>query len=153
MVVDPTDTSCATIRAGGTGGIDGTSFQFIPSSESHPAAQVQSGSSTVVFNYLLTGDYGIASSPPPGYILARACWSDAPGGTTGETSWATLGTLQTLTWDVGYVRGEPWSQVQGGEVCRRYPEILCAVARLSARVYFGWYHRRISVGRHVRRGL
>ncbi len=116
VTVDPTDTSCAAIRAGGSGGIDNTSFQFTPSSESHPAVKNQSGSSYVVFNNLTTGDYGIDPSPPPGYVLARSCWADEPGGTTGETSYATLDPLHTLTWDVGYTQGSPWSQVQGGDV-------------------------------------
>ncbi|MCX6791603.1 MAG: hypothetical protein NT149_01025 [Candidatus Gottesmanbacteria bacterium] len=116
VAVDPTNTSCATIRAGGTGGISNTSFQFTPSSPSHPVAQQQSGSSYVVFNNVIIGDYGIDSSPPPGYVLARTCWADAPGSTTGETSYATLGILHTLTWDIGYTHGVAWSQAQGGDV-------------------------------------
>ena len=121
--VDPRNTSCATIRAGGTGGIPGTWFQFTPSSPEHPPdrpAQIQSGSSYVVFSDLLAAtlglQYGIMSSPPPGYVLARTCWADASASTTGETSYATLYTLHTLTWDVGFTRGTPWAQAQGGDV-------------------------------------
>jgi len=78
VTVDPILTSCATIRAGGTGGIPNTSIQFTPSSVSHPANQTQSGSSYVVFNNAVIGDYIILPSVPAGYVLVRYCSSVPP---------------------------------------------------------------------------
>jgi len=122
--VDPANTACGTpgspepgtIRAGGTGGIDGTTHQFSLSSASHPAPLTQSGSTYVVFNNMVAGDYGIVSSPPNGYVPARACWFNMTNGSSGETWDATLTSASLLTWDLGYTFGSAWVQAQGGDV-------------------------------------
>ena len=115
MQVSASDTSCAAVRASGTG-ITGTVHQFSPSSASHPAPQTQSGSSYVVFNNLIVGPYTINSQAPVQYVLARACWSDSLSATSGEGFTQTLGAADTVTWDLGYTLGVAWSQVQGGDV-------------------------------------
>jgi hypothetical protein len=114
--VDPSDTSCATIRSGGTGSIGGTVFQFTPSSASQPAPQTQSGSSYVVFNNAAIGTYIIAPQAPAGYTSPTYCWSRSTAPTSGTANTADLYAGDTLTWDIGYVHGVAWSQAGGGDV-------------------------------------
>lgn len=122
--VDPTNTTCATIRAGGTGGIDGSKFLFSAGSPSHPTPTPlqQAGSTYVWFNNAASGGpYTIYAtpSPAPAYVPARYCWQLTQGvnpPTTGETQSANLTSGETLTWDIGFTRPGPWSQAAGGDV-------------------------------------
>ncbi len=119
LTVNPTNTSCATIRAGGTGGIAGSTFTFSPSSPSHPAPvpPSQVGSQYIVYDPATAGNgYTIQPTIPAGYLPARYCWQRTTAPTTGETQSADLPAGDTLTWDIGYMHGVPWSQASGGDV-------------------------------------
>lgn len=116
VVVDPSNTSCATIRGGGTGGIDGTIFSFTPSSASQPPPQTQSGNTAVTFNNVVTGSYTIVAQVPSQYVIERYCWRKNPSVTFGEDSSTTLAGGETLIWSLGYTLADPWSQIEGGDV-------------------------------------
>lgn len=119
VAVDPSDTTCAAIRAVPTtdSNISGTSHQFTSSSASQPAPQSQTGANYVTFSNAPTGSYTLDTPglPTTDWVLARACWSIAAG-SIGEGYNALLGVNETLTYDIGYTLGTPWVQTQGGDV-------------------------------------
>lgn len=117
--VDPSDTSCATIKAVPTtaGEINGTTHQFTPSSASQPAPKTQAGANYVTFSNIVTGSYTLDPLPPTAdWVFARACSTNLDNGTTGEGLSRTLPANTTIRWDVGYTRGTSWVQTQAGDV-------------------------------------
>lgn len=117
--VDPSDTSCAAIRAVPTtdGQINGTTHQFTPSSASQPAAQAQSGANYVTFSDVAAGSYTVDPSPPTAdWAYVRACTTNLDNGTYSESLSRTLPSAAVLRWDIGYTLGTAWVQAEGGDV-------------------------------------
>lgn len=117
--VDPTDTTCATIRNVLTtdGQINGTTHQFTPSSASQPLAQAQAGANYVTFSGVAAGSYTVDPAPPTAdWAYVRACTTNLDNGTYSESLSRTLPTGAILRWDIGYTLGTAWVQAQGGDV-------------------------------------
>ncbi len=117
-----TDTTCGTIRGIPTteADINGTTITFTPSSPSQPSG-TQAGANYVSFPGVVGGTYTIDPQlPSANWVTQRACWTrDLNAPTTGEGLSATLSVPtegETLTWDVGYRLGMPWTQVEDGDV-------------------------------------
>lgn len=117
VIVSSADTSCAAVRAS-TNGINGSVHQFTAGSASQPAPQTQSGSSYVSFFGLVGGTYTITPTVPADYILSRACWTkllNSPTSGEGLTVNLSVPTdADGITWDIGYIAGNPWVQTGGG---------------------------------------
>ncbi|MBI3576964.1 hypothetical protein HY086_02930 [Candidatus Gottesmanbacteria bacterium] len=119
VIVNPSDTSCPTIKASTTP-LTGTVHQFSAGSASQPAAQTQTGASYVTFSTIVGGTYTLASVSGGNYAVQRACWVKAVNTpTSGEGLTTTLSiptNADTLTWDIGYTPTGAWTQAQDGNV-------------------------------------
>ncbi len=109
--------TCSVVRAATTG-INGTVHGFTGGSASQPTPQTQTGASYVTFPNIVGGSYTISSTASPDYVLTTACWTRTLNAlTTGEGLSASLSEPldnETLTWDLGYTLGTPWTQTGGG---------------------------------------
>lgn len=116
--VTSADTSCTAVRASTTAVSPAAIHAFTPGSASQPTPQTQVGASYVTFAGVVGGTYTISPTVPASYVLNFACWSRTLNAlTTGEGLTSTLSEPlenETLTWDLGYLLGTPWTQTGGG---------------------------------------
>lgn len=119
VVVDAADISCTAARSVPItdGQINGTTFEFTPSSASQPAPIIQIGANLVRFSNIVSGSYVIMPTlPSVNWVHAKNCWKNQTTGATGENLFATLGANEILRWDIGYTLGSAWVQTEGGDV-------------------------------------
>ena len=116
--MQPTDITCADVRAISTGGseVNGAIIGFTQSSTSQPTPLTQSGANYVTFPSVSGGSYTIDPQPPSGnWMLAASCWTNSNGASSTGFS-TTLGDGEVLQWDIGYMWGTSWVQTSGGDV-------------------------------------
>ncbi len=107
------DISCSAVYAASASSIP-TSYTTSPSLG---AAKVQADASYVTWPNAQAQTYTLLPAPPAGWVLQTACWGrDLTAPLSGTGLAASFANGETLSFDLGYTLGEPWSQVVGGDV-------------------------------------
>jgi len=117
VLIDDTDTSCTAIE-------NALAQALYPTNHSVsgliPNPNLQTGSSYVSWTNVPTGIiYTLSTTPTTGYVLQRYCQaSTALGQDTDEGAAMdhTLGSGETVTWNVGYTLPQAWFGARGGNV-------------------------------------
>lgn len=114
--VAPGDTSCAAVAAS-SDWVDGTIFQFSSAPAPVPTPQTQVAPNPIDFLNLPAGTYTLDPvQPDPSWVLANACYTINPGGTSGTGLSVSTNPGDTVNWDIGYTWGTGWVQTGGGDV-------------------------------------
>lgn len=111
--VFPSDISCNAVNNPTAPALPGTTtFSTNPSLGDLP----QSGSTYVSWS-APPGPYSISAVAPTNYVLAAACWNRTLTNPTSDTGLSSsIDSGETLTWNLGFTLGTPWSEVTGGDV-------------------------------------
>ncbi len=134
--VTSADTSCTAVRASTTGVSPAAVHRFTAGSASQPGFKIQTGASYVTFANVVGGTYTIDPTVPLTYVLKAACWNRTLNAPTSGTGVGPINLsvpldTETLTWDLGYTLGTPWTQTGGGNVYAA-GSVTSAIANLAS---------------------
>jgi hypothetical protein len=72
--------------------------------------------SYATWNGVPVNTYGMLDTPPADYVLRFACYTKTGGAPYTNSYSASVGSGETVSWNLGYTAGSPWWQAAGGDV-------------------------------------